>query len=124
MAEHQEIKGDNEASISPQPKQQENNLQAQPFDVEEWELHRNNHKRIGDEAFRKSDYQTAVTSYTLALSRSRPSHFVLKSLSGLPFQGREEPSLGRCKKMCCTEAKLCKGSFSDGECYVESGTVE
>merc|ERR1712176_631408 len=77
---------------------------------EEWELHRNNHKRIGDEAFRKSDHQTAVTSYTLALTFDPDNHILYSNRSAAYLsKGEKSRALADAKKCVALKPSFAKG---------------
>jgi len=71
---------------------------------EEWEVQRNNHKLIADKAFRDSDYQNAVTNYSLALSFDPDYHILYSNRSAAYlFKGEKSRALADAKK--CVELK-------------------
>lgn len=61
---------------------------------EEWEVQRDAHKQLGDDAFRSGDYAEAVVQYTHALSVDPANHLILSNRSAAELkQGNKSKAL-------------------------------
>lgn len=70
---------------------------------EEWEIQRNQSKSLGDIAFRQSDYPTAISHYTQALSLD-PAHTVLLSNRSAAYLANSEVSKALADARACIQS--------------------
>lgn len=94
--QHQQEQQDPQNKQKPQQEQQPT--------AEEWEIQRDHHKSLADQAFRDSNYPTAISNYTLALSFD-PSHHILHSNRSAAYLSNGEKSRALADAKRCVELK-------------------